>query len=373
MAMGAASETGLTGLVVDSARVRVVRVPLAFTLGTSADVVRAVPLVLVDLRTFGGIVGRAYAFGYTVAGARAIRAILEEAAELVRAEPVAPAAVLRTLSRRYALLGVTGAVRIALSTLDMALWDALAQALGQPLACVLGAAPRPVAAYDSRGLGLMEPARLADEAALLIASSGLGAVKVRLGHDSLAADIAAVEAVQRSVPPSVGVMVDYNQALDPAEALRRGHALDGRGLIWLEEPVRHDDLAAAARLARALDLPVQIGENFNGPSSMAEALRRGACDLAMPDVTRIGGVTGWIAAAAIAETHAVPISSHLMPEISASLLAASATAHWLEWVDWAEAILVDPVRPQGGSLAAPLRPGSGIAWDEDRIARLEAL
>jgi mandelate racemase len=369
----AAAEAGLPGLRVRSAGVRAVRVPLRFTLGTSADEVRAVPLVLLDLHTSGGVTGRAYAFGYTAAGARAIAALAGEAAGLVGNEPVAPGPILRRLSRRYTLLGVTGAVRIALSTLDMALWDALSQALGQPLATVLRAHPRPVPAYDSRGLGLMDPARLADEAAMLLGSSGLGAVKVRLGHPTLDADLAAVEAVRAAIPASAGIMVDYNQALDPAEAMRRGLALDGRGLVWLEEPVRHDDYAACRALAAALHLPVQIGENFNGPAAMSEALAAGACDLAMPDVTRIGGVTGWMQAAALAEARSVPLSSHLMPEVCASLLAASATAHWLEYVDWADAILAEPFRPQGGALAAPSCPGSGILWDEDRIARLEGL
>ena len=120
-------------------------------------------------------------------------------------------------------------------------------------------------------------------------------------------------------------MVDYNQALTVAEALHRGAALDAEGIYWLEEPVRHDDYAGAARLARELKTPVQIGENFSLPASMATAIATGACDYVMPDLERIGGVTGWLRAAALAEAHRIEMSSHLFPEVSAHLLAATPT------------------------------------------------
>jgi mandelate racemase len=83
----------------------------------------------------------------------------------------------------------------------------------------------------------------------------------------------------------------------------------------------------------------------------------------MPDVARIGGVSGWMQAAAIAEAHGIPMSSHLMPEVSAHLLAATPTAHWLEYVDWTDAIAADPVKIAGGCWPIPERPGTGLAWD----------
>ena len=105
----------------------------------------------------------------------------------------------------------------------------------------------------------------------------------------------------RGPKPAAGrieLPVDYNQALTVAEAIRRGRALEPEGIAWLEEPIRHDDYAGNAAIARALIVPVQIGENFNGPEAMVEALRAGACDYVMPDVARIGGVTGSLQAAA---------------------------------------------------------------------------
>jgi mandelate racemase len=164
-------------------------------------------------------------------------------------------------------------------------------------------------------------------------------------------------------------MVDFNQSLTVAEALRRGRALDGEGLAWIEEPVRADDHRGSAAVAEALATPVQIGENFSGPFDMAEALRLGAADLVMPDVQQIGGVTGWLRAAALAQAAGVPCSSHLFIEASAHLLAVTPTCHWIEYLDVATPVLAEPIRPVDGMLTATTRPGFGLAWDEAAVRR----
>lgn len=364
---GAATHSDLS---IRSVRVRIVKVPLRFTLGTSADVVSTVPIVLVDLHTDQGVVGRAYAFAYTEAGAAAIAAILGEAVELIRGFAAAPLHVADFLARRYRLLGVTGAVRMALSVLDIALWDIQANARNVTLSNLLGARSRAIAAYDSRGLGLMAPAPLADEALRLIEDRKLNAVKLRLGHPALSDDIAAVEAVLGVLPEGVGLMVDYNQALSPEEALLRGSALDSYGLLWIEEPLRHDDYVAQARFRADIRTSLQIGENFNGPAAMETALAIRACDCVMPDVARIGGVTGWLQAAKLAAALEVPISSHLYPEVSLSLLAASPTADWLEYVDWGDAFLAEPLQVVDGKVMPSVSTGTGLVWDEAKIAHL---
>jgi len=135
--------------------VRAYRVPMNFALGTSAAMITSAPLLLVDAQMEEGVVGHAYVFCYATSGAKAIAAHIAEAGELIRGRPCNPQTVATMLSRRFALLGVTGPVRMALPALDMALWDAAAIAVGRPLAEFLGADRRPIQAYDSRGLGLI--------------------------------------------------------------------------------------------------------------------------------------------------------------------------------------------------------------------------
>ena len=355
-------------LTLRSVRSTAVEVPLRYVLGTSAAAVRAAPLLLVDVETEQGVTGRSYVFCYRRSGARAIAAVLDEAAALIPGAAVAPLAIAAKLERLFALIGVTGVVRMALSALDMALWDALAVGAGLPLATLLGGAPRRVAAYNSCGLGLMSPAAAADEADKLL-EGGFRAVKLRLGYPSLAEDLAVTRAVRKRLPDAVQLMVDYNQALGVVDALARGRALQSEGVAWLEEPIRHDDWRGNAEIARALELPLQLGENFDGPQAMLQALDAGACDLAMPDLGRIGGISGWVQAAGVAAARGVPISSHLMPEASAHALAAAPTCHWLEYVDWADVLLQQPLRIEDGCAIVPDRPGSGIVWDAAAVAR----
>ena len=359
-------------LTVRGVTTRAVAVPLNFALGTSVTVIRTVPLLLVDLSTEEGIVGHAYLFGYTPAGAKSVAVLLAEAVELVKGQTAKPETVYRTLVRRCALLGVTGPVRMAISALDIALWDAAAIAVELPLAELLGAPRLPIRAYDSRGLGLMPAEKVAEEAETLLAK-GMSAIKLRLGYPTLEEDLAALRAVRGRMPREVQVMTDYNQALTAAEAIRRGLALQGEGIEWLEEPIRHDDYRGNAQIARALDVPLQIGENFNGPEAMEEAFAANACDYVMPDVGRIGGVTGWMLAASMAAARGVEMSSHLMPEVSVHLLAATPTAHWLEYVDWADVIVEEPLRVIDGAITPSGRPGVGLAWDEAKLRRLSTL
>lgn len=343
-----------------------VEVPMNYVLGTSATAVRAAPLLLIDVETEEGITGRAYLFCYVRAAAPAIAAILAEVQRVIAGDALVPQDLWAKLAKRFTLIGVQGIVRMAMAGFDTACWDALAIAADMPLATLLGGAPRRIPAYNSNGLGLMPAERLRDEAVRLC-EGGFRALKLRLGYETLAADIAAVRAVRACVPDDVAIMVDYNQCLQFSEALRRGRALDGEGVYWLEEMIRHDDLAGSARLSRELSTPIQLGENFALPVAMNDALAQRACEFVMPDLERIGGVSGWRQAAALASVYQVPMSSHLFPEVSAHLLAATPTCHWLEYVDWMDAIVVDPVRVKDGLYAVPTGPGNGLVWDESAV------
>src|SRR5439155_474775 len=268
-----------------------------------------------------------------------------------------------------ALIGVQGLVRMAMSGVDAAAWDALAVAAGMPLARLMGAEATSIPAYNSCGLGLMaSPEAVADEAEKLLAG-GFRAVKLRLGYPTWQEDQAAVRAVRRRIGDGVALMVDYNQALGVVEALDRGRMLDDENIFWLEEPIRHDDYTGCARLARELKTPIQIGENFSLVSSMEAALAAGAADYVMPDLERIGGVTGWQRAAMLAAEQRIPMSSHLYPEASAHLLAATPTCHYLEYVDWADRVMREPLRIVGGHAIIPDRPGTGVTWNAAAVER----
>jgi mandelate racemase len=345
-----------------------VEVPMNFTLGTSRGRITKAPLLLIDLETEEGITGRTYLWSYFPRAMAAIANLLREVEDCTKGERIDPDALWGKLAERFALIGVQGIVRMAMAGFDVACWDALAVAAKVPLVRLLGGVPRPIKAYNSCGLGLMPTDALAAETEKLL-ERGFRAIKLRLGYPTVEDDIAAVHVVKARLPQGVALMVDYNQALSLEEAQKRGRALDREALAWIEEPIRHDDYAGAALLARELSTPVQIGENFSLTASMQTALDANACDLVMPDLERIGGVTGWRSAAVLAAERKVPMSSHLYSETSAHLLAVTPTAHFLEYMDWADKIVQEPLEIVDGHAVIPERPGHGIVWDKAAVEK----
>jgi mandelate racemase len=354
-----------------SLRLRAVAAPMKRPLATSIASVTVAPLLLIDLETDAGLVGRSYLFALAKHHLPPLAKLVEAMAEMVKGDEVAPLELERKLRARYALLGVHNVVLFAMAGIDMAAWDALGQKQGLPLVRLLGAVPRPIPAYNSKGLGIQPLDKLENEAVELV-EEGFRAVKLRLGRPDAREDLKALKSVQRQIGPDVTLMVDFNQGLSVAEAIRRGNMIDDEGGVhWIEEPVRADDFAGCAEIKRQIKTPIQIGENFMGPEQMAQALAAGACDYVMPDAERIGGVTGWMRAAALAQGAGVEMSSHLFPEVSCHLLAATPTCHWLEYVDWANPILKDPVALKDGHVVIPEVPGTGIAWNEQAVEKYQ--
>jgi mandelate racemase len=351
-----------------SVDVRAVLVPLRRPVVSKVGRFNDWPLVLIDLHTNEGIVGRSYLAPYLKGSVRYIvPAIHDLAASLPGA--LAPLGSFQANRRALNLIGYEGVAMIAVSGMDMAIWDALSKAAGMPLAVMLGGTLGRVPAYNSNGLWLTDVAGLADEAGQLIAEGGFSGLKLRLGRARLADDLAAIRQVRSSVGDDVKLMVDFNQGLSFGDALRRCHELDEQGLYWFEEPIAYTNLSGYAQLARELKTPVQIGENFYGPRALYDAIRSGACDYVMPDLMRIGGVSGWLRAVPIAAAAGIEVSTHLYPEFSAHLMRATETAHWLEWQDWAEPVLKQPFAVKDGSIEIPDRSGAGIEWDEAAVAR----
>ncbi len=357
-------------LTVRAIRARPVTVPLSRPLQTAGGLVEASPLVLIDLETEEGLNGCTYVFCYTLLALKPVTELIRNLEPLLRGESAAPLALERKLQGRFRLLGPQGLTGIAMAGIDMAAWDALAKAAGMPLVRLLGGTARPIPAYNSCGLGLIGTEHAAAEAREL--ASGFRAIKVRLGYPELKTDLQVLRTVRDAVGPDVLLMTDYNQSLSVPEALQRCAALDGEGVYWIEEPTSADDYEGHARICREARSPVQLGENWWGTHDMAKSLAAGASDYVMPDVMKIGGVTGWLRAAALAEAAGIPLSSHLFPEFSAHVLAATPTCHWLEWMDVASPILEQPLRVEGGYAQIPDLPGTGLVWNESAVERYAA-
>jgi mandelate racemase len=355
-------------LTIRSLKARAVVAPLARPLRTASGEIPAAPLLLLDLATEQGVTGRAYLFGYTKVTLRALKALVEDLEPLLAGKLVAPYDRALDFERAFRLLGRQGLLGMALSGIDMALWDALGRALNQPVAVLLGGAPRSVPAYDSYGIVDLKTDAPRIERSL---AQGFRAIKIKVGGGPLVDDVATVRAVREIIGDQVALMIDYNQSLTVPEAIRRLRALCEFNLAWVEEPVPAEDLIGHAAIRASGLAPVQTGENWWFAADMAKAIAAGASNHAMPDIMKIGGVTGWLRAAALAETASLPVSSHIFVEASAHVLPVTPTALYLEYLDSAGAILKAPLEVFDGAVIAH-GPGLGLEWDEAAVARYAA-
>jgi mandelate racemase len=364
--MAAAAPAAYSGrMKITELQVRCLDVPMP-PHRTAAGVVSSSPLVLLTVATDDGWQGHSMTFTYTAAALKPTADFLRNLEPLVVGQALAPAALSDELHSRFRLLGTQGLVGMALAGLDMALWDALARSRELPLARLLGGNSRPARAYGGIGFdGALGTAR-AGEA---WARRGLRGVKAKIGYPTLEEDLAVIRALRAAVGPELAVMVDYNQSLSPTEAERRLRALDGEGLHWIEEPVAAHDFRALARLAGIAATPLQAGENWWGPLDFRHAFDAGVRDHVMADVMKGGGVTGWMRIAALAQVHGTPVSSHLWPELSAQLLAATPTGLWLEYANWWNPVLRQPLELREGHAWPSAGPGSGVEFDEAAVAK----
>jgi mandelate racemase len=345
--------------------VRALRVPMTEPHRTASGVVAESPLVLLDIATDSGVIGHSMVFTYTPMALEPTAQLIRNFEALVLDKALAPAAIEQKLAARFRLLGPQGLVGIALAAIDMALWDALARLHQVPLLRLLGGEERPLQAYGAVGYdGVDGSARVAER----WAERGFRGIKAKIGYATVEEDVAVIRAMRAAAGDDMAIMVDYNQSLTPTDAIERLRVLDDEGLTWVEEPTLAHDHAGHARIAAAVKTPIQCGENWWGTLDLQQAIAAGASDYLMPDVMKIGGVSGWQRCAALAHAHGLRVSSHLWPEISAQLLCCTPTAHWLEYADWWNPVVKQPLCIDNGMAMIDGALGSGLEWNEDAVA-----
>ena len=273
------------------------------------------------------------------------------------------------LVRAVRNLGRAGIASMAISALDVALWDLKAKILGVSLGILLGPARRAIRAYGSGGFTSYTVGRLRDQLGGW-AHEGLTAVKMKVGRDA-DADIARAHAAREAIGRDVDLFVDANGAYAQEMALRQAEAFARDDVCWFEEPVSSDDLEGLRLLRerRPAAMAIAAGEYGYDAYYFRRMLEAGAVDVLQADATRCGGVTGFLDAAAIADAFGVPLSSHCAPSLHVPLCCAARRAIHLEYFHdhvRIEGMLFDGApRPQGGMLAFDAsRPGLGLDLKE---------
>ncbi len=269
----------------------------------------------------------------------------------------------RFMDEHVHYVGRGGIAAFAISAIDIALWDLRCRAQQLPLWRAAGGAAATARGYHG-GIDLAFPVdRLLDNVRGY-QERGLSAVKIKVGRPDLDDDVRRVAAVRRAIGPIAPLMVDANYALTVDQAIAAAKRFEAYDLLWFEEPIVPDDFAGYATIAAETGMPLAMGENLHTAYDFAAACRLADLSYLQPDASNCGGITGWLAAAALAERHDIPICSHGMHELHVSLVASQENAGWVEVHSFPiDDYAVDGLRIEDDRVVAPDQPGIGVEFD----------
>jgi L-alanine-DL-glutamate epimerase-like enolase superfamily enzyme len=343
--------------------------------GAVTGAARFRPTVLLQLQTDGGVEG----LGFTFLGAglsRALKVAVEDMIAICVGMDVSqPEAITRKLYDAAGGSGPAGIFTLALAAIDMALWDIRGKVADAPLWKLLGASGAPVPTYASGALMRDLTLDAAIASADRLVDAGYRQVKMQLalpGSTTPDLEIERARKIRECLGPNVMLMCDINQRWSVEEAISLGRRLEEFDLAWLEDPTAHDDLHGLARIAGALSMPVAVGEYVYGLKPFEHLIEAGAVDIVMIDPFRVGGITQWLKAAALADGHDRKVVSHLAPEVQVHLIGAVPNGMTVEFMPWSCAMFRNPPWPRDGVLDMPTGPGLGLELDRDAVRRFGA-
>jgi L-alanine-DL-glutamate epimerase-like enolase superfamily enzyme len=351
--------------------VKVLKVPLDAPYTAAGRAVGANWHVMAEVTTEDGVTG----FGYIVALNQmfigTVAAATRELAPLLTGMSVAePEAAWKKMTSAGGWVGPGGLLHFAIAPLDIAIWDAFGKTLGQPVSRLLGGARDRLPVYASDGFWYSLSLDELAASARLAFDAGFRAMKLRVGNEkSPEGEVARVRAVREAVGPSVSIMVDATETWTVTRAIRTGKALQDAGVVWIEDPVSHTDVASMARVTAALDVLVATGEHLYQIADFSRLLRARGAGIALIDLGRIGGVTPWRHVASLAHGFGVPVGGHVLPEIHVHLLTAVPNAQVVEYVPRSAALLRAMPAVTDGTLVVPPGGGFGLELDPDAVRR----
>ena len=327
--------------------------------------------IFVRIRTAGGVQGLGYS--YTIGtGGRAVLSLLRETLlEVVLGMDVnRPEEIWRTLHSATRATTVGVITSLALAAVDTAVWDALCRSTGVPLWVAAGGAQQSIPLYDTEGGWLHFSTDELVEQALESQRRGLGGVKIKVGKPRAREDYERLAAVRAAVGDTMDIMVDANQSLTAAEAIRRAALFEQLDIFWFEEPLPAEDVAGHRRLAASTSVPIAVGESIYSVGHFREYLQSEAASIVQVDVARVGGITPWLKVAHLAEAFNVAVAPHFLMELHVSLCCAVPNALYLEHIPQLRAVTRTELTVQDGRALAPSTPGLGIEWDLDAVDAL---
>ena len=287
---------------------------------------------------------------------------------LIGEDPLRIEAIVQRLRQAASSSGPDGIFTLAMAAIDIALWDIKGKFSNQPLWVLIGGFRDRVPTYASGALMRSFPLEYLAKVAPKLLEKSFRQMKMQLGAEPTARqEIERVRIVRESIGEDIDLMVDVNQLWNVKQAVELGRRLEPYGVYWLEDPVHHEDYGGLARIAAVLPIRIAAGEYVYGLGPFRHMLERGAIDVVMIDLWRVGGISQWLKVAAIAEAHHLPVVSHVIPEIQVHLIAGIRNGLTVEYMPWTERFFEETPQVDGGQLIAPRKPGLGLTFDRAAI------
>ncbi len=352
-------------MIIRDVKTTLLRMPYKVMPRMAADFDGQREFLLVEVETDSGVTGLGYIF-LRKPGILTLQSCLKEmiAPLVIGRQATEAEGIWRHLFKQTYTTGRMGITMLAMSILDVALWDAVGKHTGLPLHRLWGHFRSEVPIYGSgcwRGLGADG---MADKALSYIAR-GYKAIKMQAGHMyDMHTDVANVRTMRDAVGPDVDIMIDINMGWTADHAILIGRKFEEFDVYWIEEPVAAEDFAGYFRIAEALDLRVVGGENHFTRYDMRPFFEHPSLSILQPDVVR-GGLTEMRKTAAVADTWGMSIAPHRYFEISLQVMASIPNGLILEHQDELDDLWVEPIVIKDGMAIAPERPGHGLAVRDD--------
>jgi len=328
-------------------------------------------LVVAEIATDEGIRGLGYSLMFGGGGAQSVLAYLDERLKplLIGEDPLAIERLWEKMYRGDRSVRRVGIAGMALSALDIGLWDVAGKAANLPLYRLWGAVTDRVPCYGSGGWGRYSEQQLIAEAERY-AGMGCRYYKMKIHDPDPIANRRRVAAVKNALGPGVRMMVDVNQKLDVQGNIRQARLLEDFDLVWYEEPVSSDDNLSCSRVSQSINIPVATGENHYNRYEFRDLIEKKAATYLMPDVCRANGFSETLKIAHLAAAHGIAVSPHVVYEISIQVCGAISNGFLVEFMDWMPPDLFEDVPAcKDGHIGIAGRPGHGMTLHPGAIAK----
>ena len=358
-------------MIISGLTTRVVELPFEKPINTAIHEMHSVGCVLLSIETDQGVTGESYLFVLNAVRIKAFDEMIKGfAPHLIGKDPHFIEAIWQDIWRAINPTGHKGVTISALSTIDTALWDIAGKATNLPLHRVFGACRSKIKTYASGGLWLAQDIDELIEEAHVFLQQGHRSMKLRLGSKNYKDDVERVKQLRGAIGQDVELMADLNQALTPKQAIKLGKELQEFDLLWLEEPVPAYDLVGHSEVRQALDVAIASGETEYTRYGMRAMIEAKACDILMPDLQRIGGLSEMRKVAHLAEAYNLPISTHIFTEQSLCIAGSVENCISIEHMPWYAPLFNEKISIVEGCIDIPERPGIGFTFDEKAIEKL---